>query len=315
MIPLVYFLDPISGDQWRLAAYERSLKVISLQREELAVAPSGAKQTIWVTVRGMTTSGPSTLGIMVQETRVGANTEPVFHVANRAEAVEILRVAVRHYLADEKRATAPQGEVTNERIVDQLKKLGIEHQPRSDWQERVHASTKPRDLCDDAAADMARGLNAGDWAFRWQDATDRVIALANKVREAYGLIADMQRVINGHMGIQGQPGYEVARRLIAARVNAYFSMATPGPTPQEIRNAELVSELSAMTAKRDRIAGEKADFKAKVEKLEIVIRDLSRDPVREQNDRLRARVDELERNIAAMGRSGMSEASAYNAGR
>lgn len=182
-------------------------------------------------------------------------------------------------------------------------------------------------------------------------------AFVAKLEEARQLITDMMRVINGRMGPMDCPAYDVARRLIGARVNALFALPVSPETPVRMigsplrspasvaadKIAELdvalgvmtqrhdkameISEVHARTIerllrreselieKRDRIAGEKADLKAKVAKLETSVTNLIIDPVRQENDRLRARVDELERNIAAMGRSGMSEASAYNAGR
>lgn len=98
-----------------------------------------------------------------------------------------------------------------QRIGVAVSNLGKEHQPPAGWEAKV----------------LAEQTEA-------------------RLDEARNLIGDMQRVINGHMGIQGQPGYEVARRLIAARVNAYFSMIpvrAPTPDPDRWRH-EMTREVA-----------------------------------------------------------------------
>jgi len=227
MIPLVCLTDPTGS--WRFAAYKSSLKVISLQREE--VSNAHGPHSTWITVRGMTTSGPGTLGIMVTGVNIAGARDPVFHVANLTEAEEILRVAVRHHLAEEKRRAESDAqeiaeEVTQDRIVDQLEKLGKENEPPPGWQGRVLAAVDP-----DAQAACLRKQAA-------------------KLDEANQLITDMMRVINGKVGPMHCPAYSAAQQSIAARVNVYFGApAAPGPTPQEIRNAEIEAGLRELLTK------------------------------------------------------------------
>ncbi len=250
MIELASYVHTEHG-RWRMVCYDSSMRLVALQR--FTAPPAGCASDGWVTVRGMGDGGPGRLGIMVFETRLGASTEPHFHVANPREAMGVLSRAVEAHL-------------TELRIEGGLQRLGEEHSPPADWQEKVLAATgiqRPSDLkhgpgglggpgpcdmdcakcrlqtvaaassawaqpatpqgayqlCDYAVADMGRGRgdNSAQQIFRWMEAVQHVARLSTKLREALRLIADMQRVIN--VGALGTEGRWDAERAIAARVN------------------------------------------------------------------------------------------------
>jgi len=174
----------------------------------------------------------------------------VFHVANRLEAEETLRVAVRHLLAEEKRHAASDAqEIAEERIEDGRRVMGacVEHEQPPAWQAKV-------------------------------------IATAEQIRrasESRHLIGDMMRLINWHMGEADSESFSAAKRLITQRVNLYFQGAMQGKDISPPSTALEVSEIhvrtverllrrqAELTDQRDRIAGEKSDLKARARRLAL----------------------------------------------